>query len=166
MSEHPSFTPSSPIIGLPLKLSAAIITTDRSRARDSGPDHLRQLKLSLSARVLGGIDILLATTTQSGDCAVNSAEEISATERLEMHINSILLSSLPRLIHLSGRSLGEHNDGARAYTLTLSFSDGSAITKSWSTPFEVPRSPLIDSEWHLTVPFNHSLTPASSPCTP
>jgi len=166
VSEQPGFTPSSPAIGLALKLSSAVITTDGSRSRDREPDHLLRLNLSLSARVLGGIDILLATTKKSRVCAVNSAEEIPATERLEMHINSILLSSLPRLIHLSGRDLGAHHDEARAYTLTLSFSDGSAIAKFWSTPFEVPASPLIDSEWHLTVPFNHSLTPAPSPCTP
>ena len=39
-------------------------------------------------------------------------------------------------------------------------------THGWSTTFEVPRSPLVDSRWHLTVPFSHSLRPAAPPCPP
>ncbi|MHA6616691.1 hypothetical protein [Pseudonocardia sp. DLS-67] len=167
MSEQPGFTPSSPVTGLPLKLSSAVITADGSRSEDLEPDRLLELKLSISARVLGGLDVLLATTGKSGEGVVGSPEEIPGTARLELHINSISLSSLPRLIHLSGRSLGAHHDEARApsYTLMLTFSDGSAIAKLWSTRFEVPRSPLSDSRWHLTVPFSHSLTPPAPPRT-
>jgi hypothetical protein len=161
VSEEPGFTPSSPVTGLPLTLSSAVITADGSRSRDLEPDHLLQLRLSISARVLGGLDILLATTDKSREGAANSPEELPAAERLELHVNSISLSSLPRLIHLSGRGLSAPHDeaAATAYTLTLTFSDGSAAASSWSTTFEVPRSPLVDSRWHLTVPFSHSLTP-------
>jgi hypothetical protein len=168
VSEQPGFTPSSPVTSLPLKLSSAIITADGSRSRDLEPDRLLQLELSISVRVLGGIEIMLATTDKSRESAVNSPEEIPAAERLELHINSILLSSLPGVIHLSGRSLSAHHDeaAARSYTLTLTFSDGSATAKFWSTTLEVPRSPLVDSRWHLTVPFSHSLTPAAPPYTP
>jgi hypothetical protein len=167
VSEQPGSTPTSPDTSLPLKLASAIITADRNRSRDLEPDHLLQLDLSISARVLGGFDILLATTDKSGEGAVNSPEEIPATERLELHVNSILLSSLPRLIHLSGRSLSAHHEAAaRSYTLTLTFSDRSATAKFWSTTFEVPPAPLVDSRWHLTVPFSHSLAPATPPYTP
>jgi hypothetical protein len=168
VSEQPGFTPSSPVTSRPLKLSSAIITADGNRSRDLGPDRLLQLKLSISARVLGGFDILLATTDKSGESTVNAREAIPAAERLELHVNAILLSSVPRLIHLSGRSLGAHHDEAavRSYTLTLTFSDGSATAKFWRTTFEVPRSPLVDSTWHLTVPFSHSLTPAAPPFSP
>jgi hypothetical protein len=168
VSEQPGFTPNSPVTSRPLKLASAIITADRNRSRDLEPDHLLQLDLSISARVLGGFDILLATTDKSREGAVNSPEEIPATERLELHINPILLSSLPRLIHFSGRSLSAHHDqaAARSYTVTLTFSDRSATAQFWSTTFEVPPSPLVDSRWHLTVPFSHSLAPAAPPCTP
>ncbi|GAA5141861.1 hypothetical protein GCM10023320_81440 [Pseudonocardia adelaidensis] len=168
MGEQPGSTPSSPATGLPLKLSSATITADGSRYLDLEPDHLLQLKLSISARVLGGFDILLATTDKSRESAADSSENIPGTERLELHINSILLSSLPRLIHLSGRSLAAHHDDAapRSYTLTLIFSAGSDTAMFWSTTFDVPRSPLVDSRWHLTVPFSHSLTPAGPPHTP
>lgn len=151
-----------------LKLSSAIVTADGGRSRDLEPDRLLQLELSISARVLGGIEILLATTDDSRESAVDSPEDIPAAERLELHINPILLSSLPGVIHLSGRSLGAHHDeaAARSYALTLTFSDGSGTAKFWSTTFEVPRSPLVDSRWHLTVPFSHSLRPAAPPCTP
>lgn len=163
MSEQPGFTPSSPVTSLPLKLSSAVITADGSQSGDLEPDRLSQLKLSISARVLGGLDVLLATTDKSSEGVVSSPGEVPGTARLELHINSILLSSLPRLIHLSGRSLGAHHDEARApsYTLMLTFSDGSSTAKLWSTRFEVPRSPLSDSRWHLTVPFSHSLTPSA-----
>jgi hypothetical protein len=159
---------SSPVTGLPPKLSSAIITADGSRPRDLEPDGLWQLKLSISARVLGGIDILLATTDKSRDCPVPSLEDAPAKERLALHINPILLSSLPRLIHLSGRSRRVHHDeaAARSYTLTLTFSNGSTTAKFWRTTFDVPRSPLVDSSWHLAVPFDHSLTTAAPPCTP
>lgn len=166
MSEQPGFTPSSPVSGLPLKLSSAVITADGSRSEDLEPDRLLQLKLSISARVLGGLDVLLATTDKSGGGVVGSPEAIPGTARLELHINSILLSSLPRLIHLSGRSLGAHDEARTpSYTLMLTFSDGSATAELWSTRFEVPRSPLKDSRWHLTVPFSHSLTPSAPPRT-
>jgi hypothetical protein len=159
VSEQPGFTPSSPVTSPPLKLSSAIVTADGSRSRDLGADRLLQLNLSVSARVLGGLDILLATTDKPGESAADSCEEIQASEHLELHINPILLSSVPRLIHLSGRSLRAHHDEAaavRSYTLTLTFSDGSATAKFWSTTFDVPRSPLVDSRWHLTVPFSRS----------
>lgn len=148
VSTQPRFAPSSPDTSLPLKLSSAIITADGSP-------------------VLGGLDVLLATTDKSRESAVNSPEEIPATKRLELHVNSVSLDSLPRLIHLSGRSLSAHHDEAAApsYTLTLTFSGGSAADMFWSTTFEVPRSPLVDSRWLLTVPFSHSLTPAAPPCT-
>ena len=167
MSEQPGFTPSSPGTPLPLKLSSAIITADSSQSRDVEPDHLLQLELSISVRVLRAIDVMLATTDKSRESAVNSPDEIPAAERLELHINPILLSSLPGVIHLSGRSPSAHHDeaAARSYTLTLTFSDGSATAKFWSMTFEVPRSPLVDSRWHLTVPFSHSLTPAAPPYT-
>jgi hypothetical protein len=141
-----------------LKLSSAIVRADRSRSRDLGADRLLQLKLSISARVLGGLDILLATTDKPGESAANSSEEIPAAEHLELHINPILLSSVPRLIHLAGRSPGVHDGEAavRSYTLTLTFSDGNATAKFWSTTFDVPRSPLVGSTWHLTVPFSRS----------
>lgn len=165
MSEQLGFMPSSPVTSLPLKLSSAIITADGNRSRDLEPDRLLQLELSISVRVLGEIEIVLATTDKSGEGAGNSRKEIPAAERRELHINSILLSSLPGVLHLSGRSHGAHHDeaAARSYTLTLTFSDGSATAKFWSTTFEVPRSPLVDSRWHLTVPFSHSLTPAALP---
>ncbi|OLS99461.1 hypothetical protein BJF90_08020 [Pseudonocardia sp. CNS-004] len=158
MSEQPGGTPRSPVPRLPLKLSSAIVRADGSRSRDLGADRLLQLKLSISARVLGGLDILLATTDKPGESAANSREEIPAAEHLELHINPILLSSVPRLIHLAGRSLGAHDDEAalRSYTLTLTFSDGNATAKFWSTTFDVPRSPLVGSAWHLTVPFSRS----------
>lgn len=165
MSEQRGFMPSSPVGGLPLKLSSAIITADGSRSRDFEPDRLLQLELSISVRVLGEFEIVLASTDKSGEGAANSSEEIPVAERRELHINPILLSLLPDVIHLSGRSHGPHHDeaAARSYTLTLTFSDGSATAKSWSTTFEVPRSPLVDSRWHLTVPFSHSVTPAALP---
>lgn len=141
--------------GVPLKLSAAIITADAGET-----DGLSALELSISARVLSGFDIMLATTRKPDDGAPGTG----ATRHLELHINSILLSSLPRLIHLSGRSPGAHHDdaAARSYTLTMTFSDGSPTARSWSTTFEVPRSSATDSRWHLTVPFSPSSHPAAT----
>lgn len=168
MSEQPGSTPGSPVTGLPLKLSSAVVTAGGTRSHDPEPGRLQQLKLSISARVLGGLDVLLATTDKPRAGAVDSHAQAPATKRLELHVNSVSLDSLPRLIHLSGRSLGTLDDeaAAAAYTLTLTFSGGSAAAMSWSTTFEVPRSPLVDSRWHLTVPFSHSLTPATPPRTP
>lgn len=57
VSTQPRFAPSSPDTSLPLKLSSAIITADGSP-------------------VLGGLDVLLATTDKSRESAVNSPEEI------------------------------------------------------------------------------------------
>ncbi|GAA0907040.1 hypothetical protein [Pseudonocardia zijingensis] len=168
MGQQPEPTLSASATGLPLKLSSATVTADGSRYRDLEPDHLVQLELSISARVLGGFDILLATTGTSGGGADDPSENVPGTERLELHINSILLSSLPRLIHLSGRSRAAHHGeaAARSYTLTLIFSTGSDTGWFWSTEFEVPRSRLVDSRWHLTLPFSHSLTPTDPPRTP
>ncbi|MFC0109567.1 hypothetical protein [Kibdelosporangium aridum] len=143
----------------PLKLSSAIITAEDSPSRDLEPDRLVHLEPSISACVLGEMEVMLATTEKAADSA-----EIPAAERLELHINPILLSSLPDVLHLTGRSPGAHHDepAARSFTLTLTFSDGSASAMVWSTTFEVPRSPLVDSLWHLTVPFSHSLTPVAT----
>ncbi|MFI5613275.1 hypothetical protein [Amycolatopsis sp. NPDC051903] len=163
MSEQLGFTPSSPVTGLPLKLASAVITADGSGFRDL--DHLLPLELSISAQVLGDIEIMLATTHEHAEGPTSSTEEGPAAPRCELHINSILLSSMPDVLHLAGRSHGSHPDeaGARSYTLTLSFSGGSATEMVWSTTFEVPRSPAVDSRWHLTVPFSHSLMPATLP---
>lgn len=164
MSEQLDFMPSSPVTSRPLKLSSAIITTDGSRSRDLEPDRLLQLELWISVRVLGEFEIVLATTGKSGEGAANPPEEIPAADCLDLHINSILLSLLPDVLHLSGRATARATTTLRrSYTLTLTFSDGSATAKLWSTTFEVPRSPLVDSRWHLTVPFGHSLTPAALP---
>ncbi|RSM80909.1 hypothetical protein DMH04_28785 [Kibdelosporangium aridum] len=159
MSEQPGSMPSSPVTSRPLKLSSAILCADGSRSCDLDPGRLLPLELSISACVLAEMEIMLATTGKSGEAA-NSPAEIPAAERLELHTNSILLSSLPDVLHLTGRGPGAHQDetAARSFTLTLTFSDGSATTMSWSTTFEVPRSSLVDSLWHLTVPFSHSLT--------
>jgi hypothetical protein len=167
VTEQPGRTPSSPATGPPLRLSSAIITADGSRSRDRGPCRLLQLKLSVSARVLGGFDILLATTSKSREGAASSRAETPTAECLELQINPITLDSLPHLIHLSGRILSPHRDetAGRSYTLVLTFSNGSSTAMFWSTTFEVPRSPLVESRWHLTVPFNHSLTPTPPPCT-
>ncbi|MCO1661190.1 hypothetical protein [Pseudonocardia humida] len=80
-----------------------------------------QLELSISARVLGSFDVLLATTDKSRGSTDDSSENVSGAERLELRINSILLSSLPCLIHLSGRSLAAHHDEAAAPSYTLTF---------------------------------------------
>ncbi|MCE7003709.1 hypothetical protein LWC34_12855 [Kibdelosporangium philippinense] len=151
MHEQPGSTPGSPVGSRPLKLSSAIITADGS---DHEPDRLSHLELSISACVLSEMEIMLATTGKSGKGAHTTAE-IPAAEHLELNINSVLLSSLPGALHLSGRSHDEA--AARWYQLTLTFSDGSATAMVWSTTFEVPRSPLVDSRWRLTVPFSHSL---------
>ncbi|QRP48598.1 hypothetical protein [Amycolatopsis sp. FDAARGOS 1241] len=165
MSEQLGFMPSAPVTSLPLKLSAAVVTGNGSRFREVEPDRFSQLELSISVHLLGGIEIMLATTHKSGEGAAGSTEDNPAAERYELHTNSILLSSMPDVIHLAGRSRGSHHDGAgaRSYTLTLTFSDGNATEKFWSTTFDVPRSPLVDSTWHLTVPFTHSLTSAALP---
>jgi hypothetical protein len=165
VSEQPGSMPSSPVTSLPLKLSSATITADGSRSLNLEPDRLLQLELSISVRVLGEFEIMLASTDKSGEGIPHSPEEIPAAERRELHINSILLSALPGVIHLSGRSLGGPHDeaAARSYTLTLAFSDESATAMFWSTTFEVPHSPLANSRWDLTVPFSHSLTPAGRP---
>lgn len=151
MSEHPGSMPSSPVTGLALKLSSAIITAVEH-------DRLSQLELSISVRVLGEFDIMLATTDESGEGAAKPSQEIPATEGRKLRINSILLSLLPGVIQLSGRSRGTHHDetAARSFTLTLTFSDGSATAMLWSTTFEVPHSTLADSRWQLTVPFNQA----------
>lgn len=154
MSEQRGFMPSPPVAGLPLTLSSAIVTADGGR-----PDRLVRLELSISVRVLGEFEIVLASTGKSGEGAADSAEEIPVAERRELHVNPILLSLLPDVIHLAGRSHGPHHDeaAARSYTLTLTFSDGSATGMLWSTTFEVPGSPLVDSSWHLTVPLHKEI---------
>lgn len=165
MREQLGSIPSAPVTSLPLKLSSAIITSDGSRCRELGPRSPLQLELSISVRVLGGFEIVLATTSKSRGSADDSLQEIPAAERCELHVNPILLSLVPDVIHLSGRGHGPHCDeaAARSYTLTLTFSDGSATTRYWSTTFKVPRSRLVDSTWRQTVPFSHSLTSAAHP---
>jgi hypothetical protein len=165
VSEQPGSMPSLLVTSVPLKLSSAIITTEGGRSGDLEPDRLLQLELSISVRVLGEFEIMLATTDKPKEGAANSPKEIPKAERRELHVNSILLSSLPGVIHLSGRSYGAHHEeaAARSYRLTLTFSDGSVAAMFWSTTFELPRSPLVDSRWDLTVPFSHSLTPAALP---
>ncbi|GAB3975426.1 hypothetical protein GCM10029978_059530 [Actinoallomurus acanthiterrae] len=167
MSEQLGFMPSSSVAGLPLKLSSANITAGGDRSRDLEPDRLVQLELSISVRALGEIEVVLATTDKSGEGAGNS-REIPAAERRELYINSILLSSLPGVLHLSGRSHGGYHDAAaaRSYTLTLTFSDGRATTNFWSTTFDAARSSLVDSRWHLAVPLSHSLMRQPSLLTP
>jgi hypothetical protein len=139
--------PTSPVTGHPLALSSATVTADGT----SSPDLL---DLSISVRILGDFEIELATI-----------EEMPTAERRELRIIPLLLSMLPDVMHLAGRNRGPRQDDAapRSYTLTLTFSDGSAATQSWSTTFEVPRSPVADSIWHLTVPFGHSVAPAVLP---
>ncbi|WIX83646.1 hypothetical protein QRX50_24270 [Amycolatopsis carbonis] len=165
MSEQLGFMPGSSVAGLPLRLSSATITGDGSRSRDHASDGLVRLELSISAHVLGEIEVMLATTHGRGERAANCAAEYSAAQGRELRINAILLSSMPDILHLAGRGGGTHHNGADAqsYTLTLTFSDGRTAESSWSTTFDVPRSPLADSTWRLTVPFSHALTPSTLP---
>lgn len=162
MSEQLGSVPSSPVGSLPLELSSAIITADRTRSRSPEPDRLSQLGFSISVCMLGGFEIVIAATHRSGD-AGSSPTPVPAADRLELHANSILLSSLPDVLHLSGRSLGAHHGeaAARTYTLTLTFSDGNATALFWSTTFEIPHAPRAGTRWHLTVPFSHSLRPSA-----
>jgi hypothetical protein len=154
--------PSSPVPRLPLALSSATVTADGTRSLD--PGLVPQLELTISVRLLENFDIVLATTEKPREDAVRSAAEIAATGRRELHINPVLLSLLPDVMTLTGRSHSPNDDGAaRSYTLTLTFSDGSATAQLWSTTFEVPRAPLVGSIWHLTVPFDHSVTPTALP---
>lgn len=156
MSEQPGFVPSPPVTRLPPALSSATVTGDGTRSLD--PRLLPQLELSISVHLLEDFEIVLATTEKPGD----SAAQTAAAERRELHTNPVLLSLLPEVINLTGRShRPHHDDAARSYTLTLTFSDGSATAQRWSTTFEVPRSPLADSTWHLTVPFGHPVTPTA-----
>jgi hypothetical protein len=119
-----------------LKLSSAVMTTD-------GGDHL-PWELSISAQVLGETEIMLATTHRPGGSTEDGHHEL--------HVNAILLSVIPDVIHLVGR--GAPRTGS--CTLTLTFSEGNAASSSWTTTFEVPSSPLEDSTWRLTVPFGRS----------
>ncbi len=142
MSKQQSSMPSSPVTRRPLALSSATLTAEDTQSVDLLP----RLELSISVRLLENFEIVLATTERSGQDAGNSP-----AERRELHTYPILLSLLPDVIHLAG---GSHDDAApRSYELTLTFSDGSSAAKRWSTTFEVPHSPLVDSPWHLTVPF-------------
>lgn len=152
MSDQPGFTSSS-AGSRPLALSSATITAESTRSGD--PDLLLPLELSITVRILENFEIELATTERPGAAAANSPAETPAAERRELHVNPILLSLLPDVIHLTGRSQRpRHEDAtARAYTLRLTFSGGSAAAQLWSTTFEVPRSPVTTSPWHLTVPF-------------
>ncbi|SEF20629.1 hypothetical protein SAMN05421837_101449 [Amycolatopsis pretoriensis] len=120
-----------------LKLSSAVVTTD-------GGDHLVPWELSVSAQVLGETEIMLATTHRPGGSTADGHHEL--------HVNAILLSMIPDVIHLAGR--GAPRTGS--CTLTLTFSEGDASRSAWTTTFEVPGSPLGDSTWHLTVPFGPS----------
>jgi hypothetical protein len=157
--------PSSTVVRLPLRLASAIITVDGGRSGDCGTEDLSRLELSVSVQVLGDFEIMVAATPERGEDAVDSSEERA---RCELHVNSILLSSMPDVIRLAGWGHGPRHDGglARRYALTLSFSDGVATEMFWSTTFGVPRSPWVDSRWHLTAPFSHSLSLAEFASAP
>jgi len=120
-----------------LKLSSAVVTAD-------GGDPLPPWELSISAQVLGETEIMLATTHRAGGR--------TADGRHELHVNAILLSMIPDVIHLAGR--GAPRTGS--CTLTLTFSEGDAVRREWTTTFRVPGSPLDDATWHLTVPFGRN----------
>jgi hypothetical protein len=120
-----------------LKLSSAVLTTD-------GGDPLLPWELSISAQVLGETEIMLATTHRPGGSTADGHHEL--------HVNAILLSMIPDVLHLAGR--GAPRSGS--CTLTLTFSEGDAARSEWTTTFEVPSSPLEDSTWHLTVPFGRN----------
>ncbi|MFF4597372.1 hypothetical protein ACQPXB_20315 [Amycolatopsis sp. CA-161197] len=169
MSEQPGFKPISPATSLPLKLSSAIITADdSSRSHDVGIERRWPRELSISVRVLGELEVMLATSHEAPQATSGLPEASRAAEQLELQVNSIFLSSLPRVIHVSGRHHGAHLDEAatQSYRLTMTFSDGSATSMFWSTTFEVPPTPLHESRWRLNVPFSHSLTPATFDAAP
>ncbi|WIV56322.1 hypothetical protein [Amycolatopsis nalaikhensis] len=134
MTEQPGFAARS---AGALKLSSAVLTTD-------GGDHLAPWELSISAQVLGETEIMLATTHRPGGSAADG--------RHELHVNGVLLSMIPDVLHLAGRGVPRTG----SCTLTLTFSEGGAVGSEWTTTFEVPSSPLEDSTWHLTVPFGRN----------
>ncbi|WP_326835189.1 hypothetical protein VSH64_09730 [Amycolatopsis rhabdoformis] len=165
MSEQLGFRPGSPVTGLPLKLSSATLTGGGDRSRDLASDGVVRLELSISAQVLGDIEVMLATTHGPGEDAADDGVEHPAAQGRELRINDILLSMMPDVLHLAGRSRGTHHHGAgtQSYALTLTFSDGGTVESSWSTTFDVPGALLADSTWRLTVPFDHMLAPATPP---
>ena len=153
MTEQLGLAARSPADG-DLKLSSAVIT-----AGGSGPhDHLLPGELSISAQVLGEIEIMLATTHRPGGSTEDTCAANRAGGQHELHVNSVLLSLIPDVIHVVGRGFDvpRNGSGARSYTLTLTFSEGSAARSSWTTTFEVPSSPSEGSPWRLSVPFGGS----------
>jgi hypothetical protein len=140
-----------------LKLSSAVITAGGSGPHDLECDPLLPWELSISAQVLGEIEIMLATTHRPAGSTEDTGAANRAGGQHELHVNSVLLSLIPDVIHLVGRGLGApRNGGARSYTLTLTFSEGTGARSSWTTTFQVPRSPIEDSTWRLSVPFGRS----------
>ena len=137
--------------GTPLTLSSAVVT-----AGGGGPDCLQRLELSVSVRVLGGLEIVLAATEESGEAGIPAARQ------RVLHVNPILLSLVPDVIHLAGRGDGPGHDelAAPSYTLTLIFSDGSLTTEFWSTTFDVP--PTAPG-WHLKLPFDRPTGRGTAP---
>ncbi|RSD09215.1 hypothetical protein [Amycolatopsis eburnea] len=121
-----------------LKLSSAVLTTT------DGGDHPPSWELSVSAQVLGETEIMLATTHGPGGSTADGHHEL--------HVNAVLLSMIPDVLHLAGRGAPRTGSG----TLTLTFSEGGAVRSEWTTTFEVPRTPLEDPTWHLTVPFGRN----------
>ncbi|MET7995691.1 hypothetical protein ABZU76_32840 [Amycolatopsis sp. NPDC005232] len=165
MSEQQGFRPGSSVAGLPLRLSSATVTGGADRSRDLASDGAVRLELSISAQVLGDIEVMLATTHGPGESTADGGAEHPAAQRRELRINDVLLSMMPDVLHLAGRSRGTHHNGAdtQSYALTLTFSDGGTVESSWSTTFDVPGALLADSTWRLTVPFDHTLAPATLP---
>lgn len=136
MTEQLGFAARPPADGA-LKLSSAVVTP-------AGDDPLLPWELSISALVLGETEIMLATTHRPGGS--------TADDHHELHVNAILLSMIPDVLHLAGR--GAPRTGP--CTLTLTFSEGDVARSEWTTTFDVPSSPLEDSPWHLTVPFGRN----------
>ncbi|WP_372672457.1 hypothetical protein [Amycolatopsis kentuckyensis] len=71
-----------------LKLSSAVVTP-------AGDDALLPWELSISALVLGETEIMLATTHRPGGS--------TAHDHHELHVNAVLLSMIPDVLHLAGR---------------------------------------------------------------